>query len=238
METLRKWLSEYPEAHILDVATGTGAFLGLMMETGSLIGRSMGIDCSERAIQNARHGSIDFPNFRFETMDASQMNFPDATWDIVTMAKSLHHLPNRRKVLHEMERVLRPGGIIIIQEMVADGLTAPQLSHRKFHHLSAEIDRTLGICHRPTYTRAEICSWIREHSSLALADEWVMKFPPAEKPNQVEIESLFSMMDRMVDRVLDDQKKSLFVAKARRIRSYIEKHGCDSCPELMLVLKK
>ena len=238
METLKKWLSAYPRAKVLDVATGSGAFFGLLLEAEASLDDSVGIDCSERAVAAARGQFAEFPKLHFETMDGATMSFRDASWDVVSLANSLHHLPNRTKVLREMERVLRPGGILILQEMVADGLTHSQLSHRKFHHLSAEIDRKMGIHHRPTYPRDAIRSWVRQHSTLEYAEEWILALAEAEEPNQDETDALFSLMDRVVNRIVDSQTRAPFAAKAARIRAYIEINGWDACPEMMIVLKK
>lgn len=44
------------------------------------------------------------------TMNAMEIEFPDNTFDIVYSANLLHHLPDPLKALHEIHRVLKPGG--------------------------------------------------------------------------------------------------------------------------------
>lgn len=44
-------------------------------------------------------------------MDATKLDFPDASFDVVFSHNTFEHLPDPRSTLHEIVRVLRPGGI-------------------------------------------------------------------------------------------------------------------------------
>ena len=48
--------------------------------------------------------------FRFREIDAQAIPFPDETFDAVIAHFMLYHVPDRRKALEEIKRVLRPGG--------------------------------------------------------------------------------------------------------------------------------
>ena len=76
------------------------------------------------AIQHARNLEItDLPNVRFAHGAAEAIPEPDATFDIVMMFKSLHHVPveNMARAMAEIRRVLKPGGIAWISEPVYAG---------------------------------------------------------------------------------------------------------------------
>jgi ubiquinone/menaquinone biosynthesis C-methylase UbiE len=52
----------------------------------------------------------------FETAVAESLPFPQATFDAVLSTAMLHHLPDqeaRRQCIHEIRRVLRPGGRLL-----------------------------------------------------------------------------------------------------------------------------
>ena len=75
----------------------------------------------------------------------------DNSFDIISLSNSLHHLENPKEIFAEMERVLAQYGIIIINEMISDGLSKRQKSHLKLHHFAAEVDRALGGTHNETF---------------------------------------------------------------------------------------
>jgi SAM-dependent methyltransferase len=58
----------------------------------------------------ARHPRVDS-----RLMVASELGFPDASVDLVTMIRVMHHLPDPAGVFAEVSRILRPGGTAIIE---------------------------------------------------------------------------------------------------------------------------
>lgn len=52
----------------------------------------------------------------FEVVDAQDIPYPDASYDVVTMAYGIRNMPNREQALSEMFRVLRPGGSLVCLE--------------------------------------------------------------------------------------------------------------------------
>lgn len=47
-------------------------------------------------------------------MDALAMNFPDNSFDLVWACESGEHMPDKKKYIDEMTRVLKPGGTLVI----------------------------------------------------------------------------------------------------------------------------
>ena len=99
---------------VLDVATGTGS---LAVELGKQAEKVIGIDLSDKMLEVARRKSKS-NNISFQQMDASQMEFKDDTFDIVTISLGLHDMPLniRDAVLKESKRVLKPNGKLFILE--------------------------------------------------------------------------------------------------------------------------
>ena len=54
------------------------------------------------------------PNAKFQVMNALAMDFPDDTFDLVWACESGEHMPDKKKYVEEMIRVLKPGGTIVI----------------------------------------------------------------------------------------------------------------------------
>ncbi len=76
------------------------------------------------AIQHARNLEVkDLPRVRFAHGGAESIPAPDASFDLVVMLKSLHHVPmgKMNQALAEIARVLKPGGLAWISEPVFAG---------------------------------------------------------------------------------------------------------------------
>lgn len=75
-------------------------------------------------IQHDRNLQItDLPKVEFKAFGAEAIDAPDATFDIVLMFKSLHHVPGELMdaAFAEIHRVLKPGGLAYISEPVFEG---------------------------------------------------------------------------------------------------------------------
>lgn len=99
---------------VLDVATGTGS---LAIELGKKAESVVGIDLSDKILAVARR-KCNSNNVSFRQMDASQMDFEDDSFDVVTISLGLHDMPLeiRSAVLKESKRVLKPNGRLYILE--------------------------------------------------------------------------------------------------------------------------
>ncbi len=83
--------------------------------------RVTGLEVDER--QHARNQASPQPGLRFVAGGAQAIPFPDASFDLALMLKSLHHvpLPLLDQALREAARVLRPGGHLYVSEPVYAG---------------------------------------------------------------------------------------------------------------------
>ena len=102
---------------ILEVGVGTG----IALPHYSRNCRVCGIDISEPMLRKARERVAELGLDNVEglwVMDAEDMSFPDASFDVVTAHLVVTTAPNPEAVLDEFARVLKPGGEIILMSRV------------------------------------------------------------------------------------------------------------------------
>jgi len=69
-------------------------------------------------------------NAEFVEADGAALPFGPGSFDVVTSARMLHHVPRPELVVAEMVRVLRPGGTMLVLDQIApiDSLAAIELN--------------------------------------------------------------------------------------------------------------
>lgn len=97
---------------ILDVATGRGAVLRPAARVVGSSGSVVGTDISPAMIHELEADARGEPNISLEVMDAGDMSFPDEAFDAAFCGFAMHIVPEPRKVLAEVFRVLKPGGVL------------------------------------------------------------------------------------------------------------------------------
>ena len=97
---------------ILDIGGGAGTQGALWSEAGHSY---VGIDINEPLITLAKKRAAEHgPNLGYEVGSATELPFPDASFDVCVMPELLEHVPPWEDCLREAIRCLRPGGLIYI----------------------------------------------------------------------------------------------------------------------------
>ncbi|MEP7049581.1 MAG: methyltransferase domain-containing protein [Pseudomonadota bacterium] len=104
-------------ARILDVACGTGSALN-QLALAHPEENYWGLDLSLFYLHHAGRRLSHVRNLSLVTENAEQMPLADASFDVVTSVFLFHELPARarRNVLREMRRVLKPSGLLVIED--------------------------------------------------------------------------------------------------------------------------
>ena len=105
-------------AKVLDVGTGTGALVKAMRARFPRFDVS-GVDISENMLDVARTAC---PGCTFVLGAAEALPFADSSFDAVVSLSSLHFWRDRAAGLREIERVLRPSGVLILTDWCHDYL--------------------------------------------------------------------------------------------------------------------
>jgi ubiquinone/menaquinone biosynthesis C-methylase UbiE len=107
---------------VLDVGCGTGNLLrttGKLRPDAELSGMDPDPKALARARRKTRRAGLDV---RLDRGFAQEMPYPDGSFDRVFSSLMFHHLDSTAKdaLLAEVRRVLRPGGVLVLADMVVD----------------------------------------------------------------------------------------------------------------------
>jgi SAM-dependent methyltransferase len=110
-----------PAGVALDAACGTGRHARHLAGLGHTV---TGVDSSPDMLAIARRK---VPGARFLQADLHRLPLPDGAVDLVVCALALTHVPDLRRALAELARVMRPGGHLVVSDSagLAAGLRPP-----------------------------------------------------------------------------------------------------------------
>lgn len=134
----------HPEMIVADIGAGTGFISAGLI---SVVKEVHVVDSSEAMLQKAQLNLGEFGNVIYHLADGLSLPFEDASLDAVFANMYLHHCPDPQAAIHEMVRVLKPGG----------RLTLTDLDSHAYTWLKDEMaDIWLG------FDRAQLRQWLAE----------------------------------------------------------------------------
>ncbi len=140
------------DKEVLEIATGPG----LLARNVAPAAKSMlATDYSDGMIAQAKKGKCP-ENLRFEVADAMALPYKEDSFDVVLISNALHIVPDPEKALSEINRVLRPGGLLIAPNFVEHEGTF-------FSRLWSGILRIAGIHFEHQWSSRDYLDFLREN---------------------------------------------------------------------------
>jgi ubiquinone/menaquinone biosynthesis C-methylase UbiE len=123
-----------PKKKVLDMGCGEGRFSRYFIEKGT---RIYSIDFSEEYIKICKNT---LKNGRFKVGSITNIPFKNDNFDYIFCVDVLQHVPKLEKAIHELKRVLKKDGIIIIIDKNKFGLhkryLIPEIFIQKYKELT------------------------------------------------------------------------------------------------------
>jgi ubiquinone/menaquinone biosynthesis C-methylase UbiE len=110
---------------VLDLGCGSGAFTPFIARTVGEKGKVYALDIQAdmlKQLENklSRPENKDIKNIKLIEGSAYELPFDSKSLDLVNMVTVLQEIPDRNRALHEVKRVLKPGGILAVTELFPD----------------------------------------------------------------------------------------------------------------------
>jgi len=137
-----------PGMHVADFGCGVGAVTRMIAEMVGPTGSVTGVDISAEQTQQASVicKKAGLHNVKFQTADACRTGLPRHSFDLVYCRFLLLHLPDPEACLREMHDLLKPGGILVVEDgdLTSAG-SAPPTALNAFADLFGRLGPTRGL---------------------------------------------------------------------------------------------
>ncbi len=114
-----------PGMVVMDLGCGSGAFTAFVARAVGERGKVYAVDIQpamlkqlERKLARPEYRGV--KNIELRKAGAYDLPFADASFDLVYMVTVLQEIPDRGRALREIKRVLKPGGILAVTELLFD----------------------------------------------------------------------------------------------------------------------
>ena len=134
--------------NVADFGCGVGVVTRMLAEMVGPSGRVTGIDASAAQIEEAAHlcKREGLKNVLLHTADACNTGLPRRSFDLVYCRFLLLHLADPAACLREMRDVLKPGGVLVIEDGdLASATSVPPTALNAFADLFTRLAPTRGV---------------------------------------------------------------------------------------------
>jgi ubiquinone/menaquinone biosynthesis C-methylase UbiE len=132
LERIARAVGAQPTESVLDLACGAGVVTArLAQDAGDVVG----VDLTPEMLRRAQALCATLPNVRLELADIGALPFEDARFDAAVCRLVLHHCDDPGRVLDEMLRVVRPGGRVVVGDILTTEDPVAARRHNRLERL-------------------------------------------------------------------------------------------------------
>ena len=178
----RPWVCAQATGHTLEVAIGTGLNLPFYPAEVELTGTDLSPGMLGIAQTRARQlgRMVDL-----READAQALPFPDACFDTVVCTFSLCAIPDERRAVSEMTRVLRPGGLLLLADHIAGATWPVRAIQRMIDVVTVPLQGEHYLRRPLRQVQAEALQIERrERFKLGIVERLAARKPSSEQPHQ------------------------------------------------------
>jgi arsenite methyltransferase len=150
-------LEPQPGERVLDVGAGPGLLAAAIAEATGSSGLVCGIDVSEPLLAAARRVCVHLSSVEFRHSDATQLPFPDQTFDAAVSVQVLEFVHDVDAALSEIHRVLRPGGRAVIVDTDWDSIVWHSSNHERMSRILAAWEQHAAHTYLPRTLANKLC---------------------------------------------------------------------------------
>jgi SAM-dependent methyltransferase len=235
MLDLKGRIGNYHAGSFLDVAVGRGEFLKFALESFNSWKSAAGIDDDPEILEIAKTTLVETPVILIKA-SALSMPFTNGYFDTITMSNTLHHIQTLPGLFTETARVVRPNGLVIINEMLDESLTEMQETYMLYHHFIADIDNQQGRFHREPFTLKELLSIIKT-SPFQLDEYFIHAEVAADLMNLNETEAMSERLRKKVSLLKGTDYYYFYENKAQEIINRFKKTGIQRPRHVAFIMK-
>ena len=137
---------------ILDVACGKGASTQYLMRAYSPE-NIFGINISEKQLRSARDNA---PGCTFLKMNATRLEFADNSFENIICVEAAFHFDTREDFLKEAHRVLKPGGCLVLSDILMNQEAEQRRKYRTERNYVASLDEYREILQNAGFEKVQV----------------------------------------------------------------------------------
>jgi SAM-dependent methyltransferase len=145
-ETWQRAMCEIVDAgglDVVDVGCGAGTYTLAWLDLGAAT--VTGVDFSAEMLAAAREATADRPAATVVHGEAAATGLPGGVADVVFARALVHHLSDRGPFAREALRLLRPGGLCIVQDRTAEDVRRPGSARHPRGYVLDRFPRLLDV---------------------------------------------------------------------------------------------
>lgn len=213
---------------LLDVGCGNGGYHGRLPEFGVsavAFDRSPGMvrACHRQAVERG------LP-VRLLQADAQAIPFPDASFDRVMANHMLYHVPDIPAALHEMRRVVKPGGRVVLTTNAGDHMERLRALHREAAQ-EAGYTPSLPSSRRFSLDHLDLVREAFPNATVEMIPNAFL-FPSAEAAAGALQHYASATIDTLADRPADNSHRPTLLALVEaKIQAIVAREGAFRVPK-------